>query len=36
MPRELAYRFRCNLCGDRFLLSADPATGEGGWSREGD
>src|SRR5689334_5386564 len=36
VPRELAYRFRCNLCGDRFLLQADPATGEGGWARLGE
>jgi hypothetical protein len=35
-PRELTYRFRCNLCGDRFLLLADPETGAGGWTREGD
>lgn len=34
VPRELTYRFRCNLCGDRFLLLADPETGEGGWTRE--
>jgi hypothetical protein len=33
VPRELSYRFRCNVCGDRFLLEADPATGEGGWMR---
>lgn len=36
MPRELTYRFRCNLCGDRFVLQADPQTAEGGWTREGD
>jgi hypothetical protein len=36
MPREVSYRFRCNVCGDRFLLEADPATGEGAWLREGE
>jgi len=36
MPREVAYRFRCTLCGDRFLLQADPATGAGAWTREGE
>jgi hypothetical protein len=36
MPRELGYRFRCTVCGDRFLLTADPGTGEGGWTREGE
>lgn len=33
-PRELSYRFRCNVCGDRFVLDADPATGAGSWTRE--
>jgi len=33
-PREISYRFRCTLCGDRFLLEADPATGTGSWTRE--
>jgi hypothetical protein len=36
VPRSLAYRFRCNVCGDRFLLEADPETGEGSWSRVGE
>jgi hypothetical protein len=36
MPKRLSYRFRCNVCGDRFLLEADPQTGEGSWMREGD
>jgi len=34
LPRELSYRFHCNVCGDRFLLDADPSTGEGAWARE--
>ena len=36
VPRELTYRFRCNVCGDRFVLSGDPGTGEGSWMREGE
>jgi hypothetical protein len=36
VPRSLSYRFRCIICGDRFLLEADPATGEGAWYREGE
>jgi hypothetical protein len=34
LPNTIRYRFRCNLCGDTFTLSADTATGEGGWTRE--
>jgi hypothetical protein len=34
LPRSVRYRFRCALCGDRFVLEGDPATGEGGWTRE--
>jgi hypothetical protein len=33
MPREVVYRFRCTVCGDRFVLEGDPATGEGEWTR---
>jgi hypothetical protein len=33
MPRRVAYRFRCNLCGDRFVLEGDMGTGEGAWTR---
>ena len=36
MPRELTYRFRCQVCGDRFVLSGDPETGDGAWMREGE
>ena len=36
MPRELDYRFRCALCGDRFVLAGNPQTGEGGWTRQAD
>ena len=34
MPDTLLYRFRCRVCGDRFALAADTATGAGGWTRE--
>jgi hypothetical protein len=34
LPRGVTYRFRCNLCGDRFVLEADMETGAGGWTRE--
>ena len=33
LPGTLLYRFRCEVCGDQFTLAADPATGEGGWTR---
>ena len=36
LPRAVTYRFRCNLCGDRFTLEADMETGAGGWAREGE
>ncbi len=36
LPGELNYRFRCLVCGERFLLTADPATGQGAWTREGE
>ena len=34
LPGSLRYRFRCEVCGDRFTLHADTSTGEGGWTRE--
>jgi len=34
LPRAVTYRFRCNLCGDRFVLDADMESGAGGWTRE--
>lgn len=34
LPSQAAYRFRCAVCGDRFLLSADLERGTGGWLRE--
>ena len=34
MPSSVRYRFRCEVCGDRFTLHADIASGEGGWTRE--
>ena len=34
LPHRIRYRFRCALCGDHFVLDADAATGEGGWTRE--
>jgi SAM-dependent methyltransferase len=36
LPNRVHYRFRCEVCGDRFTLSADASSGEGGWTREGD
>jgi hypothetical protein len=35
-PNSVRYQFRCKLCGDNFTLHADTASGEGGWTREGD
>lgn len=35
MPDVLQYRFRCELCGDHFSLTADTSEGRGGWTREG-
>lgn len=34
MPAAVAYRFRCVLCGDRFVLTADTTRGSGEWRRE--
>ena len=34
LPNRIRYRFRCAVCGDHFALEADPATGDGGWTRE--
>jgi hypothetical protein len=34
LPSAIRYRFRCNVCGDRFTLAADARTGEGAWTRE--
>ena len=34
IPNRVRYRFRCEVCGDRFTLHADTNTGEGGWTRE--
>lgn len=33
-PQAILYRFRCTVCGDRFTLAADTASGEGSWTRE--
>ena len=30
------YRFRCEVCGDRFTLFADTYHGQGRWTREGE
>ena len=32
-PGTLAYRFRCTVCGDLFVLRGDTATGTGSWIR---
>ena len=34
LPNTLQFRFRCEVCGDKFTLHADTQTGEGGWTRE--
>jgi len=34
LPRNIRYRFRCEICGDHFTLHADGASAEGGWTRE--
>ena len=34
LPGSMRYRFECTVCGDRFELWGDTATGEGGWTRE--
>ena len=31
---SVRYRFRCELCGDRFALTGDTSDGSGGWTRE--
>jgi len=36
VPDVVRYRFRCELCGDRFTLIADTGAGSGGWTRDGD
>ena len=35
LPGMLHYRFRCEVCGDHFSLTADMSQGLGGWTREG-
>jgi hypothetical protein len=34
LPGSLRYRFECTVCGDRFELWGDTASGEGAWTRE--
>jgi hypothetical protein len=34
MPNRVCYRFRCVVCGDRFVLLGDTSSGLGGWTRE--
>jgi len=34
LPAAVQYSFRCEVCGDRFTLSADLAKGAGRWTRE--
>ena len=34
LPGTLRYRFECTVCGDRFELWGDTASGEGAWTRE--
>jgi hypothetical protein len=34
VPDTVSYRFRCEVCGDRFSLAADMRTGAGRWTRE--
>jgi hypothetical protein len=32
LPDMVRYRFECTVCGDRFELTADTASGKGGWT----
>ena len=34
LPGTMRYRFECTVCGDRFELWGNSATGEGAWTRE--
>ncbi len=34
LPQLVQYRFRCEVCGDHFSLTADMSQGLGGWTRE--
>ena len=34
LPDTFRYRFRCEVCGDRFTLFADTRDGSGGWQRD--
>ncbi len=34
LPGTMRYRFECTVCGDRFELWGDSASGEGGWTRQ--
>ena len=34
LPKAILYRFRCEICADRFTLVGDTTTGEGSWTRE--
>lgn len=36
MPGDVAYRFKCNICGDGFELLADVGAGTGEWKRNGE
>ena len=36
LPELVQYRFRCEVCGDHFSLTADVSQGLGGWTREGE
>lgn len=36
LPSNVTLRFRCNQCGDQFVLHGATATGQGGWTREGE
>lgn len=34
LPDSVCYRFRCVVCGDRFVLLGDTGSGLGSWTRE--
>jgi hypothetical protein len=34
LPQLIRYRFRCEVCGDHFSLTADMSHGLGGWTRD--
>jgi hypothetical protein len=36
LRKDVAYNFKCNICGDGFQLLADASLGTGEWKRNGE